>query len=290
MLHTWGQTLCEHYHLHLIVTGGGLSLCGDEWVDSQPGQRGGRWLFSTRALGEVFRARYLEGLRRSYDNEELEFHGAVAHWGEEGAFARQLRHWSRRKWNVYAKAPFGGPQQVLRYLSLYTHRVAISGGRVLEVDRRRESVRFTYKDYADGDKRKEMTLTAAEFTRRFAQHILPRGFCKIRHYGILSTRNRGEKVAMCRVLMGAVPPEEAFPGTGPFAPVPGQPPLPDAETPPEEAGPTGLGRCRCPACGSQNLAWHNLLGSDSRAGSQRAPPPPGAAEPPQTMTPLKARR
>jgi hypothetical protein len=212
VLHTWGQSLCEHYHLHVLVTGGGLALSEDEWVSSVSASGDGAgvkkrrlrpFLFATRALGKVFQARYLEGLEGLHRDAKLEFHGQLAHWREGGVFGNQLRTLSRRRWCVYAKAPFAGPSQVLTYLSLYTHRVAISEGRVQKVDEGKGTVTFRYKDYANGGKQKLMTLGCVEFTRRFCQHILPRGFCKIRHYGILSTRNRKAKVALCRILLGS---------------------------------------------------------------------------------------
>jgi hypothetical protein len=207
VLHTWGQSMCEHNHLHVLVTGGGLALSGDEWVPSAGGAgavgKGRRpFLFATRALAKVFQARYLEGLEGLHAGGQLEFHGQLAHWREGGVFGNQLRTLSRRRWRVYAKAPFAGPSQVLTYLSLYTHRVAISEGRVQKVDEGGGTVTFRYKDYASGGRQKSMTLGCVEFTRRFCQHILPRGFCKIRHYGILSTRNRKAKVALCRILLG----------------------------------------------------------------------------------------
>lgn len=198
VLHTWGQTLSQHYHLHMIVTGGGLSLSGDEWV----GVEKPNWLFSTRALARVYQARYLEGLRKLFDTGKLEFHGKLESWSEPAHFTRQLRTRSRQKWNVYTKSPFGGPEQVLRYLSLYTHRVAISAGRVLKLDHDAGSVTFRYRNYRKPKSPWEpMTLQAGEFTRRFSNHILPARFCKIRHYGIQSTRNRKIKIALCRYYL-----------------------------------------------------------------------------------------
>lgn len=208
VLHTWGQTMCEHYHLHVLVTGGGLALSEDEWIaprscDTEArSRRSVPFLFATRALSQVFQARYLKGLEHLHAERKLEFHGTIKHWQECGALSGQLRTLSRRRWCVYAKAPLAGPSQVLGYLSLYTHRVAISEGRLREIDAKNNTVSFYYKDYADGEKRKTMTLSCAEFTRRFCQHILPGGFCKIRHYGILSTRNRTAKVSLCRILLG----------------------------------------------------------------------------------------
>ena len=185
------------------MTGGGLSLCGDEWIEAGSG----KWLFPTRALGEVYRARYLEGLDKLYAENGLEFHGSLGDWPAPDRFRAKLRKASRKRWHVYAKAPFAGPEQVLSYLSLYTHRVAISQKRIREVDAEAGTVRFRYKDYGENGKWKAMILGVEEFARRFAQHILPRGFCKIRHCGILSNGNRRDKIALCRVyLEGVAPP------------------------------------------------------------------------------------
>jgi len=168
VLHTWGQTLSQHYHVHLIVTGGGLSVSGDEWI----GVENPRWLFSTRAMSKVYQARYLEGLKELFDSKQLEFHGKIAHWSESEVFFRQIRTWSRRKWNVYAKAPFAGAGQVLKYLSLYTHRIAITSGRIKKLDKKAKKVSFTYRNYRkQGSPWQNMILSVVEFTRRFASHI-----------------------------------------------------------------------------------------------------------------------
>lgn len=258
VLHSWGQTLCEHYHLHVLVTGGGLSLSDDEWIELSPGKQAERWLFATAALAPVFRARYLAGLEQAFGKGKLDFHQQISHWGEEATFARQLRCLAKRKWNVYCKAPFAGPRQVLNYLSLYTHRVAISPKRIEEIDPEKGTVRFCYKDYRKAAKagNSKMTLETSEFTRRFAQHILPRGFCKIRHYGILSTRNRKAKVAQCRYFLAG-------------APAPASPASPDKATddrPAEEqrsetptaSAMTTASPC-CPGCGSAKLVLIRII-------------------------------
>jgi hypothetical protein len=263
VLHTWGQTLTRHYHLHLIVTGGGLSESGDEWIEP----RNRRWLFSTRALGEVFRARYLEGLEKLHESGQLEFHGKLSDWAGDDTFARQRRTWSRRRWNVYAKAPFAGPEQVLGYLACYTHRVAIGGGRMLRLDPEAGTVSFRYRDYRRSDRRwGEMTLSTTEFTRRFANHILPKGFCKIRHYGLLSTRNRHQRVPLARYYL-----------TGSERLEPAEP----AQSLDEAAGGDLTGAAEteaqpvlcCPRCGSTRMM---LIGVDTAPGRRRggrAPPP-----------------
>jgi len=265
VLHTWGQTLCRHYHIHMIVTGGGLAESGDEWV-APPNPA---WLFSTRALGEVYRARYLEGLEKLFAGDQLEFHGKLEPWSDEDHFARQLRTLSRRKWNVYAKAPFGGPGPVLGYLSLYTHRVAIAAGRVLAHDQESGTVSFRYRDYRKpGAPQGTMRLEEGEFARRFCNHILPEGFCKIRHYGIQSTRNRKSKIALCRYyLRGRPVPVEA---NDPAEPVPEEG---DAGGQGEErAGASATGQC--PHCGSKELKllWVTRTDGACEWANQRAPP------------------
>jgi hypothetical protein len=200
VLHTWGQTLCEHYHLHCIVTGGGLDEDGGSWVLP----RGRKpYLFSVRALSKVYRAKFLAAVEKLHAGGRLEFHGESEPLGAGGALANLTRTLSRRKWVVYSKAPFAGPKQVLGYLSRYTHRVAIANSRLVRMDESRKEVTFSYKDYRMDGKAREMTLSTDDFIGRFSLHILPKGFTKIRHYGILSTRNRGAKVALCRRLLGA---------------------------------------------------------------------------------------
>jgi hypothetical protein len=199
VLHTWSQTLLDHYHLHCIVTGGGLSQEGSRWVPS-----GSRYLFAVRALSEVFRAKFCAGLQELHAKGKLEFHGQLKPLGAPAAFKKLLREALRHKWVVYAKRPFAGPQQVLAYLSRYTHRVAISPRRILALDEPNKTVAFAWKDYADGARRKAMTLDLGEFVRRFCLHLLPERFVKIRHFGFLSNRQRRAKVAQARVLLGLV--------------------------------------------------------------------------------------
>ena len=197
ILHTWSQTLLDHYHLHCIVTGGGLALDGGQWVHAAA-----HYLFPVKALSAMFRGKFLHRLKREFDEGELEFHGEVAALASPDMFEQLLRRAASSKWVVYAKRPFAGPRQVLRYLSRYTHRVAISNGRLKSADE--QSVSFDYKDYADGARHKRMTLSTVEFVRRFCLHILPPHFVKIRHYGLLSHRNREDRLAQARALLGAV--------------------------------------------------------------------------------------
>ena len=200
VLHTWSQTLLDHYHLHCIVTGGGLSLDGSRWVASHP-----RYLFNVAALSEVFRARFCEGLQRLYRQGQLQFHGRLAPLAQDAAFQALLRQAARQGWVVYSKRPFAGPQQVLAYLSRYTHRVGITDRRLRHLDRQAATVSFDYKDYADGARHKTLRLSLPEFIRRLCLHFLPPRFVKIRHYGLLANRGRQERLARARALLGTEP-------------------------------------------------------------------------------------
>jgi len=198
VLHTWGQTLVDHHHVHCIVSGGGLSADGRQWRGVRSG-----YLFYRPALSKVFCAKYRDGLQRLFDEGKLEFHGQLAGLAEVRAFQRLKREALRKEWVVYVKRPFAGPEQVLRYLSRYTHRVAIGNGRLLSMDTAARTVTFGYKDYNADSQRKVMTLGLNEFLRRFCLHILPEGFVKIRHYGLLSNRGRHERIAQARALLPA---------------------------------------------------------------------------------------
>ena len=201
VLHTWSQTLMDHHHLHCIVSGGGLSADGSQWRGVRSG-----YLFPIRALSKVFRAKYRDGLQRLFDEGGLEFHGQLAGLAEVRAFQQLKREVLRKEWVVYAKRPFAGPQQVLRYLSRYTHRIAIGNGRLLSLDTAARTVSFAYKDYAAGAQRKVMTLGLDEFLRRFCLHLLPERFVKIRHYGLLANRGRHERIRQARALLPASAP------------------------------------------------------------------------------------
>jgi hypothetical protein len=201
ILHTWGQTLIDHYHVHCLVTGGGWDPVREVWVPSSP-----TYLFPVRALAPVFRAKYLAGLQRLYQRGQLDFHGDLLSSASPAAFAAQVRAVSRKPWVVYAKRPFAGPEQVLRYIGRYTHRVAISPKRLLALDRAAGTVTFDYKDYGDGARHKTMTLELAEFVRRLALHFLPERLVKIRHYGLLANRGRQERLARVQAVLGPVAP------------------------------------------------------------------------------------
>jgi Putative transposase/Transposase zinc-binding domain len=208
VLHTWSQTLLDHYHLHCIVTGGGISADGSKWVSSS-----GRYLFAVRALSEVFRGKFCSGLEQLYGEGQLEFHGKLAPIARPTAYQALLRQAASQKWVVYSKRPFAGPRQVLAYLSRYTHRVALSPNRLVALDPKSQTITFTWKDYADGCKRKTMRLGLREIVRRFCLHLLPERFVKIRHFGFLGNRQRQLRVAQARALLSqAIPAESA--GTG----------------------------------------------------------------------------
>jgi hypothetical protein len=207
VLHTWGQQLEHHPHVHCVVPGGGLA-CDKDGVVEQPW----RWLscrptffLPVKVLGRVFKGKYLAGLRRLYRRGELRFAGSTTCLADPAAFEELLRGLHGKDWVVYAKEPFGGPQQVLCYLTGYTHRVALSNRRLAHVGD--EEVTFTYKDYAADCQHKEMTLTGVEFLRRFCLHVLPPGLVRIRQYGLLANRDRGERLSRCRELLGMSRPQ-----------------------------------------------------------------------------------
>ena len=231
VLHTWGQTLSQHVHVHCVVTGGGLAPDGTRWIPARPG-----FLFPVRALAKVFRGRYLAGLQRAFDRGEVHLTGSLAARAEPAAFAAWLADLRRQAWVVYCKPPFAGPEHVLASLGRYTHRVALSNDRLVAVADGR--VRFRWRDYADGDRVKLMELDAEEFLRRFLLHIVPDGFVRIRHFGLLANRHRAAKLAQCRALLAQ--------------------PSPPAPGPPESVRAvmlrvTGIDIDRCPVCHQGSL-------------------------------------
>jgi hypothetical protein len=197
VLHTWGQTLTEHVHVHCIVTGGGLSIAGTHWQPSHP-----RFLFAVTALSQVFRGKYLAALDRLRSTHRLTFAGTSAALAEDAAWTAFLHQLHATPWIVYAKPPWGGPEQVLKYLSRYTHRVAIANSRLVFVGN--GVVRFRYKDYTAEGTTKVMELQAEEFLRRFLLHVVPPGFVRIRHCGLLANRTRQDKLTRCRQLLAVV--------------------------------------------------------------------------------------
>ncbi len=241
VLHTWGQNLHHHPHVHAVVTGGGLSCNAHGILDPSP-----RWVscrsgffLPVKVLSRVFRAKYLQGLRKLFDAGKLVLPGRLNPLTDPRAVAAWLTPLYRKEWVVYAKRPFGGPEQVLKYLARYTHRVAISNSRLLDLSD--GQVTFRYKDYADAHKSKAMTLSADEFLRRFVQHVLPQGFVKIRHYGLLANRRRDERLRLCRRLLFVENVRAALP-EAPTADEVSEPALP----------------LRCPHCGSQRIVRREL--------------------------------
>lgn len=193
VLHTWGQNLHLHPHIHCVVPGGGISSDGARWVSCRDS-----FFLPVRVLSRLFRRKFLIYLSNSFRQGKLKFHGEMAGLSQPGAFDALCRQANRIDWVVYAKPPFGGPEQVLKYLARYTHRVAISNRRLLSLQDGRLSLEW--KDYADGNKTKTLTLDAVEFIRRFLLHVLPGGFVRIRQFGFLANRVRKEKLALCRTL------------------------------------------------------------------------------------------
>jgi len=202
ILHTWGQTLQRHPHIHCVVPGGGLSPDHSRWVRSAP-----HFFLPVRVLSRVFRGKFVAGLQRAFLSKQLVFLGPCQPLAHEKAFAAFLRTLFREDWVVYAKPPFGGPEHVLQYLARYTHRVAISNHRLLSVDG--DHVTFRWKDYAHHSKSRAMTLTLEEFLRRFLQHVLPKGFPRIRYFGWFANRRRRDLLPLCRSLLAVAPPDAA---------------------------------------------------------------------------------
>jgi hypothetical protein len=236
VLHTWGQNLHHHPHVHCVVTGGGLSCNragqidpSPRWVSCRPG-----FFLPVRVLSRVFRGRFVAGLRAAITAGQLVVPAALV---EPAARARCYAELCAKEWVVYAKPPFGGPERVLKYLARYTHRVAISNARLREL--RDGRVTFCYQDYADGHRPKTMTLGADEFLRRFVQHVLPRSFVKVRHYGLLANAQREARLAMCRRLLLVANVAATMPSAAPAPIEPAQP------------------RC-CERCGGTRLLYREL--------------------------------
>lgn len=199
ILHTWGQNLLHHPHLHCVVPGGGFSVDGQRWVSSRPG-----FFVPVRVLSRLFRRLFLELLLQAFDGGGLRFFNSLEALQDRLAFAKYLAPTTQTEWVVYAKAPFGGPKQVLEYLGRYTHRVAISNNRLRDFSD--GAVTFAWKDYRHASKNKTMRLDADEFIRRFLLHVLPSGFQRIRSYGFLANRYRKAKIELSRKLLGVAVP------------------------------------------------------------------------------------
>jgi hypothetical protein len=239
VLHTWGQNLSQHVHEHCVVTGGGLSPDGRYWVSARPG-----FLFPVRALSKMFRRKFLAGLCQLRAQNALRFAGDSTPLAGEHGWSASLQELRTRDWVVYAKPPFGGPERVLNYLSRYTHRTAIANHRLVSIDD--GVVRFRWRDYAHHNQVKVMALPAEEFLRRFLLHVVPSGFMRIRHFGLLANRNRAAKLARCRSLLAPTPEAEVDPR--------------DSAAPSGEASGSATDEPkRCPACGAGPLRIIEIL-------------------------------
>jgi hypothetical protein len=227
VLHTWGQTLTEHFHVHCVVSGGGLARDGTAWISLPKGKKKRRrpFLFPVAALSKVFRGKYIDALKRARRTGAVRFVGQSAALADPVRWQQLIDTLEATDWVVYCKPPCGGPAQVLKYLSRYTHRVAIANRRLLFVGD--GVVRFVYRDYADHHRVKELTLAATEFLRRFLLHVLPPGFMRLRHYGITANCQRARTLQRCRELLGIaaagtttadLPPPTAAPGTATASP------------------------------------------------------------------------
>ncbi len=248
VLHSWGSALTHHPHVHWIVPGGGISLDGERWISCRPG-----FFLPVRVLSRLFRRLFLERLAAAYQAGGLRFFNQLAQLAEPRAFAAHLRPLRKIDWVVYAKKPFAGPEAVLAYLSRYTHRVAISNGRLIAFDGKR--VTFKWKDYRAKapDRHKIMTLAAGEFIRRFLIHVLPHRFHRIRHYGLFANGKRAENLARARELLDVEPPPDE----------------PTAETDDQ----TEALAQPCPSCGGTMVVIETFQpGQEPRHRQPRAPP------------------
>lgn len=240
VLHTWGQNLHIHPHIHCVVPGGGIAPDGSHWIACRKS-----FFLYVGALSALFRKKFLIYLREAFRQGKLRFHGELAPLAQLDAFEALCHKAGKIKWVAYAKAPFGGPEQVLKYLARYTHRVAISNSRLVSLEN--SHVTFQWKDYADHSQTKTMTLEAVEFMRRFLQHVLPQGFVRIRQFGFLANRVRKEKLALCRSLLNA-----QSPVTNPSAPAASDA---DSQSPDPESH-------RCPICKLGRLVLAEVIPPD----------------------------
>lgn len=195
VLHTWGQNLGQHIHVHCIVAAGALTSDKDKFIQGKS-----NYLFPVQALSKVFRGKYIAALKQAYEKNKFHFSGNQVHLSEPENFIQLIKQLYQHDWVVYAKKPFSGAEEVIQYIGRYTHRVALSNERILKIENGK--VHFIWRDYADDNKKKIMILDAEEFIRRFMLHILPKRFMRIRHYGFLANRYREEKIALCRKLLG----------------------------------------------------------------------------------------
>jgi hypothetical protein len=256
----------HHPHLHCVVSGGGLSAGGDRWIAAKP-----HYFLPVKVLSRVFRNKYRALLQKAFRRGELGFYGALAPLADSRAFGRYLDAATKREWVVYAKRPFREAACVLKYLARYTHRVAISNGRLVAY--RDGQVTFRYKDYARAGRQRTMTLAATEFIRRFLLHVLPDGFMRIRHYGYLANRHRQQKLATCRRLLGCGAPA----ANTPALPPPVVPPESDQSQPePAEHVEATDATIRCPVCQTGRMRVTEIV---ERLSSQATGPSPSPSPP-----------
>jgi hypothetical protein len=248
VLHTWGQNLLHHPHLHCLVPGGGISPDGSRWVACRPG-----FFLPVRVLSRLFRGLFLHYLEKAFTAGQLGFFSTLQSLQERSAFLRHLAPARRAEWVVYAKRPFAGPQQVLTYVGRYTHRIAISNNRLLAIDDGK--VQFRWKDYRHGNPNGSMILAADEFIRRFLIHVLPDGFHRIRYYGFFCNRRRESKLARCRELLGM---QQVKPATAA--------PCPSNDYRKLYEALTGTSLTLCPACSRGHMLVIEVL---ARAGTRR---------------------
>ncbi len=250
VLHTWDQLLNPHFHLHALVPGGALADDGQSWHPTHA-----KYLFPVKALSSVFRAKYLEGLGQLYTEQVLRLTGSSFALEAPKAFNAFVKRLRAKQWIVYAKPPFGGPEQTLQYLGRYTHRVAISNHRLIDVQG--DQVRFTFRNRQQGDRLEVAQLEADTWIERFLRHVLPSGFVRIRHYGLLANRCKAHTLPACREALGQE----------------GNSPPPEPKTVAQWMQSwTGIDLTRCPACGYQPLE-RLPLPIVSTANGKRAPPP-----------------
>jgi len=240
ILHSWGQNLLFHPHLHCVVTGGGLALDGKRWISGRKD-----YFLPIKVLGKLFRGKFLAALDHAHKKDQLDLSGSTAELRDPVRWVALRDRLYRKDWVVYAKPPFGGPQQVFRYLGRYTHRVAISNHRLVRVQNGK--VTFTVRDYKNGGKRRSLTLDADEFLRRFLLHVLPKRFVRIRHYGIYAARNVQTKLVLARELLE--------PNVNPERPVTSLRPRTWAERFREQ---TGVEVMACPSCGNDLVRRHEI--------------------------------
>jgi hypothetical protein len=249
ILHTWTQTLLHHPHVHCIVPGGGLSADGKHWVNSRE-----QYLLPISVLKLMFRGKFLDYLADAARAGMLQFAGTTAGLAEPRQFNAFLQTQRRKDWVVYVKPPFGSPEQVLKYLARYTHRVAISDRRLVSVND--DTVTFSYRDRAHGDRQRTMTLDGVEFLRRFLLHLLPTSFVRIRYFGLFANRVRAENLARCKELLTA----SGRPG-------------PTIPSPPVTPAPSKLAPQDCPSCASGRLLWIANIAPAVLTSTDALPPP-----------------